>query len=291
MPSPSPAGSRAHAPSSAMPEVMLPRAFRVVRRRRETADTVTLGLAATDGVALAFQPGQFTMLGAFGIGEVPVSISGDPAEPELLWHTVRDVRGITRHLVAARRDDVLTVRGPFGTGWQPLDGAGGDLVIVAGGIGLAPLRPAVLQVLADRERFGRVHLLYGSRTPADLLYRRELEGWRGRFDVNVQVTVDAGTPQWRGRVGLVTALLERASFDPAGTLALVCGPEVMIRFVATGLTDAGVPPEAVRVSLERNMRCGVGLCGHCQLRELFLCMDGPVLGYHRVSALLSRREV
>jgi NAD(P)H-flavin reductase len=276
---------------AAAPEVMLPRAFRVTRRRRDTADTVTLALAPVDGEPLRFGPGQFTMLGAFGIGEVPVSISGDPDRPELLWHTIRDVGGVTRHLVATRPGGVLTVRGPFGTQWDPLDGAGGDLVIVAGGIGLAPLRPAVLQVLANRERFGRVHVLYGGRTEADLLYRKELQTWRGRFDVNVQAIVDYGTPSWRGRVGLVTTLLQRASYDPDSTLALVCGPEVMIRHVAAGLTDQGVPAHRVRVSMERNMRCGVGLCGHCQLRELFVCVDGPVLGYDRVAGLMSLREV
>lgn len=272
-------------------EVMLPRAFRVVRKQRDTADTVTLTLSPEDGEPLRFAPGQFTMLGAFGIGEVPVSISGDSERPDLLRHTIRDVGGVTRHLVAARTGTVLTVRGPFGTDWGALDGTGGDVVVVAGGIGLAPLRPAVLQVLAHRERFGRVHLLYGGRTQADLLYKRELEAWRGRFDVNVQVTVDYGTPQWRGRVGLVTTLLQRASYDPASTLALVCGPEVMIRHVAGGLADRGVPAGRIRVSMERNMRCGVGLCGHCQLRELFVCVDGPVLGYDRVAALMALREV
>lgn len=272
-------------------ELMLPRPFRVTRRRRDTADTVTLSLAPVDGDPLRFEPGQFTMLGAFGVGEVPVSISGDPDRPDLLRHTIRDVGGVTRSLAAARTGEVLTVRGPFGTAWDALDGAGGDVVIVAGGIGLAPLRPAVLQVLARRERFGRVHLLYGGRSEPELLYRRELETWRGRFDVDVQVTVDHGTPGWRGHVGLVTTLLQRARYDPATTLALVCGPEVMIRHVAAGLTDRGVPAGRIRVSLERNMRCGVGLCGHCQLRELFVCVDGPVLGYHRVAGLMSLREV
>jgi NAD(P)H-flavin reductase len=260
--------------------VMVPRPFRVVRKRRDTADTVTLALTPLDGVPLTFAAGQFTMLDAFGVGEVPISISGDPARPELLWHTIRDVGGVTRHLVAARRGDVLGVRGPFGTGWQPLDGAGGDVVIVAGGIGLAPLRPAVLEVLSQRDRFNRVSILYGGRTPADLLYQRELDAWRDRYGVDVQVTVDAGDADWRGRVGLVTMVLRNASFDPGDTLAMVCGPEVMIRFV-----------DQVRVSLERNMRCGVGLCGHCQLREFFVCVDGPVVSYDRVRALMSMREV
>jgi NAD(P)H-flavin reductase len=268
---------------------MVPRLFRVVERREETHDTVTLLLEPRDGRPLRHAAGQFTMLDAFGVGEVPISISGDPTRAGLLEHTVRDVGAVTRALVRSRPGDVLGVRGPYGTGWRVADAAGGDLVVVAGGIGLAPLRPALLEVLDRRADFGRVALLVGARTPDDLLFADQLTAWAA--EVDVQVTVDVGGPGWSGRVGLVTSLLPLVGFDPQRTRALVCGPEVMMRFVATALLDRGVPPSRVRLSMERNMRCGTGLCGHCQLRELFLCVDGPVLPYDRLAPLMSVREL
>ncbi|HVX42310.1 MAG TPA: FAD/NAD(P)-binding protein, partial [Mycobacteriales bacterium] len=243
-----------------MSEPMLPRPFRVVRSRRDTYDTVTLGLEALAGPPLEFDAGQFTMLGVPGAGEVPISISGDPRRPDVLEHTVRDAGGITRMLTAAGPGDRVTVRGPFGTGWQVRDGAGGDVVIVAGGIGLAPLRPALLEILARREAYERIVVLYGARTPADILFEPELEAWRGQLDLHVGVTVDSGSVDWRGRVGLVTTLIGGAEFDPAKALALVCGPEVMMRFVIADLIDRGMPGERVRLSMERDMACGVGLC-------------------------------
>jgi NAD(P)H-flavin reductase len=183
------------------------------------------------------------------------------------------------------------IRGPYGRGWDVDDGRGGDVVLVAGGIGLAPLRPALLQILARRDEYKRVVLLYGTRTPEDVLYADELERWRGRFDLEVDVTVDYGPPGWRGKVGLVTSLIPRAGFDPATTLALVCGPEAMMRYVGSALVERGVAKNRIRLSMERAMDCGVGLCGHCQLRSLFVCVDGPVFGYDRLEPLLWLREV
>lgn len=270
----------------------LPEPFRIRRRRRETADTWTLELEpAAGGDVFAYEPGQFTMVYSFGAGEVPISISGDPTRPGPLEHTVRDVGSVTHALVRSDPGSVLGVRGPYGTGWGALDGAGGDLLVVAGGIGLAPLRPALLDALARRQVFDRVVLLYGARTPDDVLFAGQLRTWRDRHRVEVDVTVDYGTPEWTGRVGLVTSLIPRAGFDPRNTLALVCGPEVMMRYVATALLDRGVPADRVRLSMERNMRCGVGLCGHCQLRELFLCVDGPVLSYERLAPLMAVEEL
>jgi NAD(P)H-flavin reductase len=270
---------------------MLPRPFRIERRRQDTRDTVTLVLEPLDGRPLRFSAGQFTMLDAFGTGEVPISISGNPTEAGPLEHTVRDVGSVTHALVRSDPGTVLGVRGPYGRGWGAGDGAGGDLLVVAGGIGLAPLRPALLEALARREAFGRVVLLYGARTPDDVLFADQLGEWSERHGVEVEVTVDYGTADWTGRVGLVTSLIPRAGFDPRNTLALVCGPEVMMRYVATALLDRGVPAGRVRLSMERNMRCGVGLCGHCQLRELFLCVDGPVLPYDRLAPLMAVAEL
>ncbi|MDP3894206.1 FAD/NAD(P)-binding protein [Nocardioides sp.] len=273
------------------PAGMLPRRFRVVSTRRDTRDTHTLALTPLDGSPLAFAPGQFTMLLAFGVGEVPISISGDPARPELLHHTIRDVGSVSHALATAAPGAVLGVRGPFGTGWEAERGRGGDVVIVAGGIGLAPLRPSILQIAADRGSYGRVLVLYGARNPEEILYAEEQHGWAERHDIDVEVIVDSGAHAWRGRVGLVTELVERATFDAADALGLVCGPEVMMRHSARALVDRGVAPARVRLSMERTMQCGIGLCGHCQLRELFCCLDGPVLGYDRLASLMTVAEL
>lgn len=268
---------------------MASRPFRLVQRQRETHDTVTLVLEPLDGLPLRFAPGQFTMVGRVGVGEVPISISGDPADP-LLHHTIRDVGGVTRVLAAAQVGQLLEVRGPYGTGWDLAAAAGGDVVVVAGGVGLAPLRGALLRLLAESDRYTSLTLLYGARTPRERLYVAELERWRDRGMV-VETIVDRGGRDWDGRVGLVTTLVPRVGFDPARSTALLCGPEVMMRFVTRALRERGVPAERIQLSLERSMKCGVGLCGHCQLRELFVCVDGPVLDYRSVAPLLAIREV
>ena len=270
---------------------MVPRRFVVEDSRQDTGDTWTLRLSAEDGGALAFDPGQFTMLQAFGVGEVPISISGDPAQPAVLQHTIRAVGSVSRALATAPPGAVLGVRGPFGTGWQVEHGRGGDVVFLTGGIGLAPLRPAVLQVCAARDDYGEVSVLYGARTPADLLYAEDLRAWADQHRIAVEVIVDASSPAWTGRVGLVTQLLGGARFDPDHTLALVCGPEVMMRHCAVALQDRGVAASRIRLSMERNMQCGIGLCGHCQLREHFLCVDGPVLPYDVLAPLIGQAEL
>ena len=283
---------RPPAPASGGPaDPMLPRRFRISRTRQDTRDTFTLELVPVDGPALAYRAGQFTMLDAFGVGEAPISISGDPTRPGPLEHTIRDVGVVTHALITAPTGAVLGVRGPFGTTWDVADGQGGDVVFVAGGIGLAPLRPALLEVVAHRELYNRVVLLYGARTPEDILFGDELRTWAKDHGVVVELTVDNGQHAWRGRVGFVTQLVPRAGFDPQTTLALVCGPETMMGYVASSLVARGVPEHRVRLSMERNMKCGVGLCGHCQLRELFVCVDGPVLAYDRLIPLLASREL
>ncbi len=284
-----------HPPATASlpptPGPMVPRPFRVIANRRDTDDTRTLDLCPLDDAPFRFAPGQFTMLHAFAVGEVPISISGDPADASVLRHTIRSVGAVSAALSAAEPGTWLGVRGPFGAGWGASDARGGDLVVVAGGIGLAPLRPAMLEVCADRGSYRRVSVLYGARTPAEMLFGDDLRRWTEEYDVDVLVTVDRGDATWTGNVGLVTRLLDRARFDPAGTLALVCGPEVMMRHTAGALVFRGVPAHRLRLSMERNMRCGVGLCGHCQLRELFVCLDGPVLTYEQLAPLIATAEL
>jgi NAD(P)H-flavin reductase len=255
------------------------------------SDRESDGESNTEEIAPRFAPGQFNMLYAFGVGEVPISISGDPAAPGALVHTIRDVGPVSRALCTARRGDVIGVRGPFGTSWPVAGVHGDDVLFIAGGIGLAPLRPAFYQILADRRRYGRVTLLYGARSPAELLYRKELMGWRGRFGLDVEVTVDTGAQDWFGPVGVVTRLLARARFDPGDTAAFLCGPEIMMRFAVRDLDRLGVSRQRMFVSLERNMKCGIGLCGHCQLMPHFLCKDGPVYRYSDVDWLMSIREL
>lgn len=271
---------------------MRPSPARVLRVQRETHNIFTAVLAPPAGAdRFTFRPGQYDMLYASGLGEVPISISGRPDSPREIVHTIREVGPVTRALGRLRRGDTLGLRGPFGTAW-PVDRADGcDVVFVGGGIGLAPLRPAIYHVLAHRERYGRIILLYGARAPRDLLFRREVEAWRGRLDVDVEVTVDRGDPDWRGPVGVVTQLLARASFDPGRARAFVCGPELMMTFTVRDLLRRGVSPRAVHVSLERNMKCAIGLCGHCQLGPLFVCRDGAVFPWDRVAGLLAVREI
>ena len=273
--------------------LLLPQPFRVKSRRRETADTFTMALApASPRVEeWPFEPGQFNMLTVYGIGEVPISISGDPTEPWRLIHTIRAVGAATRALCRLAPGDILGVRGPFGTTWPVIEAEGRDLVIVAGGLGLAPVRPAIYYALAHRAAYGSVELIYGARSPQDILYYHELERWRGRFDVRVHITVDAAPPEWRGRMGVVTKVVAQARFDPSQTTALVCGPGLMMRFTVKELLDRGVSSDSIFVSLERNMQCGMGLCGHCQLGPLFICKDGAVFPYSRVKNWFEKREV
>lgn len=266
---------------------------RIERIRWETRDTFTIDLEPDPGgPPEGFEPGQFNMIYCFGAGESAISISGDPANRSTLTHTIRAVGTVTRALAGLKRGDSVGVRGPYGTSWPVAAAAGNDILIIAGGIGLAPLRPAIYQVLSNRDDYGRVVLLYGARTPADLLFRQELEKWRGRFDMQVEVTVDnvRSDQQWRGNVGFVTMLIGGAQFDPTQTVAMLCGPELMMRFSMAELWKLGLGEEAVFLSMERNMKCGIGLCGHCQLGPEFVCRDGPVFRYDRIRDWLRKRE-
>jgi NAD(P)H-flavin reductase len=273
-----------------------PRRYRVAATRRETDDTVTLTLDAMDPALARPAPGQFTMLTVFGIGEVPISVS-DAREPRpeadhdggtTLVQTLRAVGAVTKALNEAKPGTVLGVRGPFGVGWDLAAARGHDVLIIAGGLGLAPLRPVLRGVLARRELHGHVSVLVGARTPGDILYRDELE----RIShAHVAVTVDHPDDEWDGKVGLVTALLAGAPFDPERAVAYVCGPELMMRFTADALVRQGVAAERIQLSLERNMHCGAGVCGHCQFGPLIICRDGPVVTYDEVEPLLTVREL
>jgi anaerobic sulfite reductase subunit B len=287
-------GQRTATAASAEAAPAVPCFYRVTSRREDTGDTVTIELEAPDDAVLAFAPGQFAMLTALGVGEVPISVSGlgdsSGGRAHRLQHTLRAVGAVTRALCAVPPGGLIGVRGPFGTGWDVPSAAGRDIVIVAGGIGLAPLRPVALTVLADRSRYGRIVLLAGTRTPADLLYADDLDRWQ-RAGVEVAVTVDRADSGWDGEVGLVTALIKPAGLTPGNSVAFVCGPDIMMRVTADALAALGIPADRIRVSLERNMHCGAAWCGHCQLGPLLVCRDGPVVGYDRVAPLMKVREL
>lgn len=275
----------------AAPDPFLPRPYRVERRRRELIGAVTLDLAPLAGERPDFLPGQFNMLYVFGVGEVAISLSGDAERGTAFVHTVRNVGAVSGALTRLEVGASVGVRGPFGSGWPLVEAEGADVLLVAGGLGLAPLRPAVYALLARRERYGRVVIMVGSRSPEDILYRRELEHWRRRSDLEVLLTVDHADADWRGHVGVVPALIPHAGLDPVETLALVCGPEVMMRFTANALLAAGVGPERIHLSMERNMKCAVAQCGHCQFGPFFVCREGPVLRYDRIAGILAVPEI
>jgi NAD(P)H-flavin reductase len=268
---------------------MSPARYRVVGRRLETDDTATLALEPVDEPLPVFRPGQFAMLYVFGIGEVPISVAGHSGVGGLV-HTIRAVGATSMALFRLEPGDMLGVRGPFGVGWPVPAPTASDVVVVAGGLGLAPLRPVVHHLVADRQRYGRVSVLIGARTPDDLLYRDEYRHWRAA-GLDVLVTVDVADAGWSGEVGLVTTLFDRVALRAAGTVAYICGPEIMMRFCARDLIDRGVPAANTWVSLERNMQCGLGHCGHCQVGHLLVCRDGPVVSQDVAAPLLSVKEL
>lgn len=256
----------------------------------EIPDVRSLDIAPADGSRPSFEPGQFSMLYVPGVGEVPISISGFSSDQKGLIYTVRNVGAVTAAICQMKEGDWLGVRGPLGTGW-PMDLARErDVLLIAGGLGLAPLRAAVQEVIQNHET-GNKNVVYGARTPMDILFREDLFQWAVSGDAEVRTTVDRGTPEWTGNVGVVTSIFGRASFDPENSLAFVCGPEVMMRFAALELMSLGVPDDRIFVSLERSMHCGIGLCGHCQLGPKFICTDGPVFAYSEIGDLMNARQL
>lgn len=274
-------------PERPAPTTTVPR--RVLAVQRTTRDTVTLDVEHED--AAAFGPGQFNMLYAYGIGEAAISISSHASEAPILSHTVRGTGWVTDALCAMGPGDTIGIRGPYGRGWPLATARGRDLVLIAGGIGLAPLRPVIVEALAHRDDYRRVVLLLGARTPADLLYVDQLDAWRDDDRIELRVTVDTASRGWFGPVGVVTTQIDRTDLDPHASTVLTCGPPVMMRFVARSVLGRGIAGEDLYVSLERNMRCGVGTCGHCQVGTELVCRDGPVFAWPDVARLVEVREL
>jgi len=273
------------------PQLMLPDLYRIQRLKMETGDTFTLEMIPDNGVSLSFLPGQFNMLYVFGVGEVPISISSDPSASPVIQHTTRVVGTVTKAMGTLKAGDAIGIRGPFGTHWPVERAKDRDVLIVAGGIGLAPLRPALFWLMSHREQYRKIVLLYGTRSPDDILYRHELEHWRGKFDLEIQVTVDRAASTWRGNVGVVSTMIPRAPFDSSNTTAFVCGPEVMMLFTVMELRKRGVTSAHTYLSMERNMKCGIGWCGHCQFGPTFVCKNGPVFCLEQIEPILGKAEI
>ena len=278
------------APAPMPPPHMQP--ARVAAVLKETHDTFTLTVEPRGPQPLAgFAPGQFSMLYVFGIGELPISISGDPYDGGKLVYTVRSVGKATHALVHRKPGDSIGVRGPFGTSWPVEEARGRDVLIVAGGIGLAPLRPAIHHILRNRDDYVRLIVMYGARSPKDLLYRKQLAEWGRQPDTQVLATVDYGGVNWRGYVGVVTTLFKYVRLHPGRTTAMICGPEIMMRYVIRELERRGLPQSDIYLSMERNMKCALGFCGHCQLGPYFVCKDGPIFTYEQMQPWLEKHEL
>ncbi len=277
---------------SAARDPMLPYQAVIDELRYEAPDVLTYTLSFTDPALRAsyrFLPGQFNMLSLPGIGEVAISISSDCETPGALQHTIRKAGNVTTALERLEPGDIIGLRGPYGSAWPMQAARGKDLIFVCGGIGLAPLRPAIYYAMAHRAAFGQVTILNGARTPSDLLYPGEYDAWRAS-DIDVIVSVDRAEEGWRGNVGVVPMLFYKLRPDPRNTVVLSCGPEIMMRFVVYEALARRIPHERIYLSLERNMKCAIGFCGHCQYGPFFLCKEGPVLSYDRIAPFFSVEE-
>ncbi|SPF47885.1 NiFe hydrogenase subunit, putative [Candidatus Sulfotelmatobacter kueseliae] len=255
----------------------------------ETPDTRTFRLRFRDSSKVKdfrFLPGQFIELSVFGYGEAPFCIASSPTRPEALETTVRRTGQLTDALHQLGEGNEVGVRGPFGNGFDVAAAEGKDLLFVAGGIGLPPLRSLIWNVLDERSRFGKVTILYGARTPADLVYKRELDEWGKRSDVEFRVTADSAQPGWSGAVGVVPTLFRKVDLRPKTSLAYVCGPPIMIKIVVQDLVALGFKEEAIISTLERMMQCGIGKCNHCAIGHRYVCRDGPVFSYGQIKELV-----
>ncbi|MDJ0928975.1 MAG: FAD/NAD(P)-binding protein [Gammaproteobacteria bacterium] len=266
-----------------------PQALRIANKVQESTDVFSFELELEQSFDI--RPGQFNMLYAFGKGEVPISMSAGPPTTTRLVHTIRNVGKITTDICAREPGEEIELRGPFGNTW-PLESAlGGDVVIVAGGIGLAPMRPVIQALLANLEQYRRISVVCGARSPYELIFREDVEEWSARRDLDFHATVDIAPRGWTGTVGVVTSVIEQLSFEPQRTTVMTCGPEIMMRFTADAFCDRGVPAESIFLSMERNMKCAVGFCGHCMYGPHIICRDGPVFRYSRLRDLLHIREL
>jgi NAD(P)H-flavin reductase len=274
-----------HNPASHTPptDEWMPTLYRIKDKSVENERMITLTYEPDGQHSIEqMRPGQFNMLYAFGIGEIPISVSSLLTGSEYLTHTIQDVGAVSHALCSMQVGDTIGVRGPFGTSWPVEDALYKDVIIMAGGVGFAPLRPVIEKITLERENYGEVNFLYGTREPADIIFHKDVISLQSDPSINFLITVDHSYSNWRGNVGVVTNLIHQAEFDPDNTLVFLCGPEIMMRYGAQALMESGIDPSQIIVSMERNMKCGIGHCGHCQYGPQFICKDGPVFPYTSV---------
>ena len=257
----------------------------ILQMRKLTAQEMFFEIALKDGSSLDHEPGQFIMVSLLGIGEVPISVCSSPARRNSFDLCVRAVGKVTRSLHKLKTGDEIDIRGPYGKGFPTSILAGNDILIIAGGLGIAPLRSLITYILDNRRDFGKVHILFGCKEPKEMLFSDELEGWNKRTDLHYACTVDRADPEWAGNVGVITKLIPGVDIDPVRTFAAVVGPPVMYNFVIKELLSKGIPENQILLSFERNMKCGNGKCGRCQIQNLYVCQDGPVFNYERIKNL------
>jgi sulfhydrogenase subunit gamma (sulfur reductase) len=257
----------------------------ILQTKKMTENEKFFEIALENGESLDHEPGQFVMVSLLGIGEVPISICSSPAKRDSFDLCVRAVGKVTRRLHKLKAGDKIGIRGPKGKGFPINILEGNDLLIIAGGLGIAPLRSLITYVLDNRRDFGKVHILFGCKEPKDMLFSDELEDWNKRTDLHYACTVDRADPDWAGNVGVITTLIPGVDIEPLRTFASVVGPPIMYNFVIKELLAKGIPGCQILLSFERNMKCGNGKCGHCQIQNLYVCQDGPVFNYEQIKNL------
>jgi sulfite reductase subunit B len=249
----------------------------------QTAQETLFEVELSERKTLGHKPGQFVEVSILGVGEAPISVSSPPTPSQPTFELcVRKVGNVTNALLAAKSGDKIGIRGPLGNGFEIDDFKGKDVLFLAAGLGLVPLRSLIWSVLNDRSSFGQVNILYGCKTPKELLFKEELANWENRKDIEYQITVDLGDETWSGNVGVITTLIPKISFDPKKTQAVIVGPPIVYRFAIKELKSRRMPDENIWVSLERKMKCGVGKCGHCQMNQIYVCQEGPVFNYAKI---------
>lgn len=265
--------------------LFIPQPAEIVRAERLTEKETFYELRLLSGKELGHEPGQFVEVSVFGIGEAPISISSSPTKTDGFELVVRNVGNVTGALANMKAGDQVGIRGPFGIPFPVNELRGNDVLFVAGGLGLVPSRSLINNVLDEREDFGQVTILYGTKCYAEQLFRDELYSWAQRDDVDFRATCDVGDDEWTGNVGVITTLFPGLEFNPKTTYAIVVGPPIMFRFVIKELLGKGMPEDRIILSLERRMKCGVGKCGHCQINGVYVCQDGPTFTYAELKTL------